>query len=92
MESTEECDHISGNCNCKPGFVGMTCDQRKLTRLKFICTIYKTSKSTLSDIKHEAIAESFGSDKARTANFVNVSSDEPLYSLISLRKFGNLRF
>ena len=37
-----------------------------------VCTIYQTGRSALSDIKHEAIAECFGSDKARTASFVNV--------------------
>ena len=45
-----------------------------------ISTIYKTSRSALSDANHEAIAECFGSDKARTASFVNVSEDESLYT------------
>ena len=40
--------------------------------LNYACTIYKTSWSALSDIKHEATAECFGSDKVRTASLVNV--------------------
>ena len=38
----------------------------------YICIIYKMSRSGLLDIKHEATAKCFGSDKARTASFVNV--------------------
>ena len=38
----------------------------------FRCTIYKTTRSALSDIKHDATAECFAYDKARTASFVNV--------------------
>ena len=50
--------------------------------MNFRRTIYKRSRSALSDMKHEAIAECFGSDKVRTASFVNVLQNGPLYTLI----------
>ena len=47
-----------------------------------ICSIYKTSKSGLSDIKHKVIAKCFGSDKAHTASFANILLDESFYVLL----------
>ena len=38
----------------------------------------KPSRSALSDIKHEAIAECSRSDKARTASFLNGLKTSPL--------------
>ena len=49
--------------------------------MSFISTIYKTSRSALSGLKHEAIAECFGSDKARTLYTTN------LYTWINVCQF-----
>ena len=38
----------------------------------YMCTVYKTSRSALSYIKHKATAKCFGSDKACTMSFVHV--------------------
>ena len=40
------------------------------------------SRSALSDIKHEAETECFGSNKARTVNFLNGLKNETFYTLI----------
>ena len=42
----------------------------------------KTTRSALSDLKHEAIAECFKSDKARTASFLNGLKNKSLNTLI----------
>ena len=49
---------------------------------KSLCDVYKTNRSALLDIKHEAIAECFKSDKARTASFLNGLKNKPLITLI----------
>ena len=41
------------------------------------------SRSALSDIKYEAIAECFRPDKARIARFLNGLKNKPLNTLIS---------
>ena len=43
---------------------------------------WNTSRNTLSGFKHEAIAEYFRSNKARTASFLNDFKNEPLTTLI----------
>ena len=40
------------------------------------------TRSALSDIKHDAIAERFKSVKARTASFLNGLKSKPLHTLI----------
>ena len=42
----------------------------------------KLAVRALSDIKHEAEAECFGSDKARTVSFLNGLKNETFYTLI----------
>ena len=43
-------------------------------------------------LKHEAIAECFRSERARTARFLNIVQNEPRYKANSRRKFGSLCF
>ena len=47
-----------------------------------LSNIWKTSRSALSNLKHEAIVECFRSDKAHTANFFSDLRNKPPNMLI----------
>ena len=53
-----------------------------LRKNEFISNVQKTSRSALSDIKHEPEAECFGSDKAHTASILNGLKNETFYTRI----------